>query len=264
MPEASLIAPVILETNALDLSIAGNPVCQQLDLRLHSGQCLGILGQNGTGKTTLLHSLMRFRPVDSGSIWLCQRPLQEWSIRQLATHLGILFQSSHDAMPATVLETAMMSRHPHLAEWQWEAEADMRIAKDALQALGIDAMADRDVSTLSGGERQRLAIASLLTQQPRLFLLDEPGNHLDIAFQIEALSLLRKHVLTRDAALCMATHDMNLAARYCDQILLLLGGGRTLLGPTADILTAANLSIAYGCEIRQIEVEQGRQIFFPA
>ena len=157
----------------------------------------------------------------------------------------------------------MIGRHPHLADWQWEDAQDEKIARDALAAMGIADFAQREVNTLSGGERQRLAIAMLLTQQPRLFLLDEPGNHLDIAFQVQSLSLLRAHVLEQRAGLCMATHDINLAARYCDQILLLLGNGEFVLGSCAQVLTSQHLSRAYGCEIRRIELE-GRTVFFPA
>ena len=254
----------ILSLHELSLSIAGRRLCHQLSLRLPAGQCLGILGQNGTGKTTLLHTLMRLREPDAGRIELSQRDLAQWSREELATHLGILFQNSHDAMPATVLEIALMGRHPHLANWQWESDEDIAMAREALAALGIAGLETRDIQSLSGGERQRLAIATLLTQRPRLFLLDEPGNHLDIAFQVQSLQLLRGHVQTHNAALCMATHDINLAARYCDQIMLLTGDGECVMGTAAEVLTSNNLSHAYGCEIRSVSTDDGRQIFFPA
>lgn len=254
----------ILSLHELSLSIADRRLCHQLTLQLPAGQCLGILGQNGTGKTTLLHTLMRLREPDAGKIELCQRALAQWSREELATHLGILFQNSHDAMPATVLEIALMGRHPHLANWQWESDEDIAMAREALAALGIAGLENRDIQSLSGGERQRLAIATLLTQRPRLFLLDEPGNHLDIAFQVQSLQLLRGHVQTHRAALCMATHDINLAARYCDQILLLTGDGECVMGTAAEVLTSSNLSQAYECEIRSVSIENGRQIFFPA
>lgn len=224
---------------------------------------MGILGQNGTGKTTLLHTLMGLRGAASGEILLEGRHLNAWSRKALATRLGILFQSTQDIMPSTVLETALLGRHPHLADWQWESVLDEQVARDALAAMGIAELAQREVNSLSGGERQRLAVAALLTQQPQLFLLDEPGNHLDIAYQVQALNLLRTHVLAQQAGLCMATHDINLAARYCDQILLLLGGGEFLLGTCAHVLTEEHLSLAYGCQIRRVELE-GRAVFFPA
>ena len=254
---------LILETRDLTLSIAGKALCRQLNLNILQGESLGILGQNGTGKTTLLHTLMQFRDADDGEIFLEGKHLNAWSRKALSTRLGILFQSTQDIMPSTVLETAMIGRHPHLADWQWENAHDEKIARDALTAMGLADFAQRQVNTLSGGERQRLAIATLLTQQPRLFLLDEPGNHLDIAYQVQSLNLLRTHVLEQQAGLCMATHDINLAARFCDQILLLLGDGEFVLGSCAQVLTEEHLSQAYGCEIRRVELE-GRAVFFPA
>jgi len=254
---------LILETRDLALSIAGKDICKQLNLHIPPGQCVGILGQNGTGKTTLLHTLMQLRSAAYGEILLEGTNLNAWSRKVLSTRLGILFQSSQDIMPSTVLETALIGRHPHLADWQWEDAQDEKIARDALKAMGIADLAQREVNTLSGGERQRLAIATLLTQQPRLFLLDEPGNHLDIAYQVQSLNLLRTLVLEQKAGLCMATHDINLAARFCDQILLLLGDGVFVLGTCAQVLTEEHLSQAFGCEIRRIELED-RAVFFPA
>lgn len=254
----------ILRLHNLSLDIGERQLFKQLSLELQAGQCLGILGQNGTGKTTLLHTLMRLRQAPQGSIVLCERELGDWPREALATHLGILFQNNHDVMPATVLEIALMGRHPHLANWQWESQEDIAIARDALQALGIASLEKRDVNSLSGGERQRLAIATVLTQRPRLFLLDEPGNHLDIAFQMQSLHLLRTHVQAHQAALCMATHDINLAASYCDRILLLTGAGEAIVGTAEQVLSCDNLSRAYGCEIRRVVVEDGRAVFYPA
>ncbi len=254
----------LLETQSLSLSIAGRKICTELSLRVPAGQCLGILGQNGTGKTTLLHTLMNLRSPDSGDIILGDKPLKTWDPKSLAQQLGILFQNTHDIMPATVLETALIGRHPHLADWQWETKTDLALAQQALEEVGIAELANREIASLSGGERQRLAIATLLTQEPRLFLLDEPGNHLDIAFALRSLQLLRAHIERRQCALIMATHDINLAARYCEQILLLYGEGKFALGRCADVLTAQNLSRAYDCEIREFEIEKGRSVFFPA
>jgi len=252
----------ILETEALRLEIAGQRICESLSLQLHAGECLGVLGQNGTGKTTLLHTLAGLRPAQGGNILLQGRSLNAWSRKALATQLGVLFQSSSDNMPASVEETVLMGRHPHLPDWQWESAEDRAAARAALQAVNLDALAARDVNTLSGGERQRLALAMLLAQQPQLYLLDEPGNHLDIAFQVRSLQVLREHLDKQQAAMCMATHDINLAARFCDRILLLTGNGEPRLGLTQDILTPDTLSQAYGCRMGVVSAG-GRQVFFP-
>lgn len=252
----------VLQTRALALTMGGRELFRDLNLTVEPGQCLGVLGQNGTGKTSLLHTLINLRPSDSGEILILGRELNAWSRRELATRLGILFQSGNDDMPATVMETALLGRHPHLARWRWEDANDIAEVHAALTAMQLDALLERDISTLSGGERQRVAIATLLAQRPQLYLLDEPGNHLDIAFQIRSLEVIRQRVVTEGLGLCMATHDINLAARFCDQILLLSGDGEFLLGATQEILTPENLSRAYGCGIKQVAYEGG-SVFFP-
>ncbi len=173
----------------------------------------------------------------------------------------MLFQSSSDEMPANVEETVLLGRHPHLPDWQWEGPQDLELARKALQDVGLLAMAQREVASLSGGERQRLALAMLLAQQPQLYLLDEPGNHLDIAYQVSALQLLCARLQTQGAAVCMATHDINLAARFCSRILLLRPDGQPLLGSAQEILTPATLSEAYGCQIA-VASTGTRQVFF--
>jgi iron complex transport system ATP-binding protein len=253
-------SPVLLETRRLRLEVAGRVLCDALSLQLHAGDCLGVLGQNGTGKTTLLHTLARLRPANGGEILLQGVALNAWSRKSLATRLGMLFQSSSDEMPASVEETVLLGRHPHLPDWQWEGAQDQALARAALADVGLQAMAGREVASLSGGERQRLALAMLLAQQPQLYLLDEPGNHLDIAYQVSALQLLCAR-LPAQGAVCMATHDINLAARFCNRILLLRPHGEPLLGSAQDILTPAILSEAYGCRIGVVSAGK-RQVFF--
>ncbi len=254
-------SPLLLETRGLCLEVADRVLCDALSLQLHAGECLGVLGQNGTGKTTLLHTLARLRPVSGGEILLQGRTLNAWSRKALATQLGMLFQSSSDEMPASVEETVLLGRHPHLPDWQWEGPQDLELAHKALEDVGLQSMAQREVASLSGGERQRLALAMLLAQQPKLYLLDEPGNHLDIAFQVSALQLLCARLQTQGAAACMATHDINLAARFCSRILLLRPDGQPLLGCAQEILTPAILSEAYGCQIA-VASAGTRQVFF--
>lgn len=252
----------IVETRQLRLQVGDRILCDQLNLAVAAGQRLAVLGQNGSGKTTLLHSLLKLCAVDEERISVNNRPLTHWSRAELATSVGILFQDSHDDMPASVHETVMLGRLPHLRAWRWETADDFALAEQALTTVGLEHMAQRDVSTLSGGERQRLAIASLLTQNPTLYLLDEPSNHLDISFQIKTLKLLAETVQRDGSALIMATHDINLASRFCDQILLLFGDGTYTSGSKAEVLTDNALSRAYGCEIRHVVTESGT-FYFP-
>lgn len=178
-------------------------------------------------------------------------------MRRLACIRGVLPQQQSDPFPSTVLETALVGRHPHLGRWDWESSADRGIAQQALVAVGLGGFAGREVHTLSGGERQRLAIAQLLTQQPQIFLLDEPLTHLDLAHQVAIMELFR-HTTEDDAALIAILHDPGFATRYCDHALLLFGDGEWLSGTSQDIITATNLSRLYGYPLREISADGGR------
>ncbi len=178
-------------------------------------------------------------------------------LRRLAKIRGVLPQHQSDPFPATVLETALVGRHPHLGRWDWESEADRAIARQALAAVGLEDFAEREVHTLSGGERQRLAVAQLLTQQPQLFLLDEPLTHLDLAHQVAVMELFKR--TTENAAAFIAIlHDPGFAVRYCDHALLLFGDGEWLAGRSQEIITADNLSRLYGYPLREIRSDNDR------
>lgn len=252
----------LLTTKDLSLSIGGKQLLQNLNLDLVRGTRLGILGQNGTGKTTLLHALVNLITADSGDIYISGKSIVELTRMELARKTGILLQQSSDEMPATAMEFVLTGRHPHLPTWRWESSQDQKVAQQALALMQIETLAQRDIRSLSGGERQRLAIATLLTQEPEIYLLDEPGNHLDIAMQIKSLEILTSKVKSKKSALIMATHDINLAARFCDQILLFLGDGRYILGKSEDVLSTENLSLAYDCDIGKARHENG-YVYFP-
>ena len=205
----------LLAVHKLAVTIAGINVCEELDFSVARGECWAILGRNGAGKTTLLHTLAGLRAPAAGSIHIDSHPLASLTARELARMRGLLPQDDFDTFPATVLETALIGRHPHLSRWQWEGPADVSIARAALAAVDIDDAEARDVRTLSGGERRRVALATLLAQQPRIFLLDEPSSHLDLSHQVALLDRLVQLARTEERALIMALHDVNLATRCC-------------------------------------------------
>ena len=184
----------VLKVEGLALNAGRKTLCEGLNLQLLPGESLAILGRNGTGKTTLLHTLLGLQQPQQGRIEVCGRDLNSWSRKELATRIGILFQNSNDEMPATVLEIALMGRYPHVSGWRGESAEDIALAQAALAQMELDDLAERQIRTLSGGERQRLALAMLLAQAPQLYLLDEPSNHLDIGFQIKVLSTLTQRM----------------------------------------------------------------------
>jgi iron complex transport system ATP-binding protein len=237
-------------------------VCRGLDFSLVAGEILVILGKNGVGKSTLLATLAGLRPPEAGEILLAGRDYAEHGVRTAARLRGWLGQRQEDPFAASVLETALTGRHPHLSRWQWEGEAQTRIVDAALADMGLAGTAHRTVQSLSGGERQRLAIATLLIQEAPLMFLDEPLTHLDLNHQIAVLERLSRSARA-GAALVLVLHDPGLALRYAQHCLLLYEGGEAILGESESLLTPENLTRLYGYPLLQAKTA-GRTAFIPA
>ncbi len=252
----------LLASQGLTVSIGGQPVVRELALSLKPGERLVILGRNGVGKTTLLHTLANLRMAEAGEVALSGARYAALGTKRAAQLRGLLPQHQGDAFTASVLETVLIGRHPHLSRWAWESDTDMQLAHAALAEVGLDGLAARAIHTLSGGERQRVALATLLVQQPRVYLLDEPLAHLDLNHQMAMLALLSRRVRDEDAALVMVLHDVNLAAHFSDQALLLYGDGDYEIGPSAAMLSSERLSRLYGHPLRPIE-DGERRWFVP-
>jgi iron complex transport system ATP-binding protein len=247
----------LLVAQGLAVSIAGIPVCRDLDLVIEAGERWCLLGRNGAGKTTLLNTLAGLHRPDSGSLSLAGGDLFAIAHKTRARLVGLLPQDHADAFPATALETVLTGRHPWLGRLQWEGADDYRIARDALSMVDLGDMETRSVATLSGGERRRLGIATLLAQDSQLLLLDEPSNHLDIHQQVRMLDLLRQQATDRGKALCVVMHDLNLATRCCDKFLLLFGDGSCAQGSAGTVLTRERLQKLYRHRLHRIEGPSG-------
>ena len=254
-PDSSVIA-----TRALMLKVGARVLVEQLDWSAGTGEFWCLLGPNGVGKTTLLRALAGVPPLDA--VLLHGQALPTWEPRALARVRGLMPQQTHDAFSASVLETAMIGRHPHLDAWVWESGEDVTSTRASLARVGMAQLATRDVTTLSGGERQRVALAQLLTQDPAIMLLDEPSSHQDLRQQIAVFDLLRE--LGRGGkTLVAAVHDINLAARYGTHALLLDGAGGAIAGSVDTVLTTAHLTRIFGHPVRKIEDADG-SAFVPA
>ncbi|HSD74001.1 MAG TPA: ABC transporter ATP-binding protein [Steroidobacteraceae bacterium] len=249
----------LLSVCELEVQIAGRRLVDALTFAAHAGEFIAVLGENGVGKTLTLHTLAGLRPPAGGRIEVQGKDLLAWPRRALARVLGLLAQSSEDPFPSTVLETALIGRHPHIELWQWENEQDFSTARGALADVDLADREERTVDTLSGGERRRLAIATVLTQEPRLYLLDEPTNHLDPHHQLGILQLFRSRA-DQGASVIATLHDATLAARFADQVLLLFGGGAWVFGPSAAVLDAAHLTRLYHTPIHELGFH-GRRVF---
>ncbi len=230
-----------------------------LSIEAQGGEFIAVLGRNGVGKTLTLHTLAGLRAPAAGSVFLEGRELAAWSGRERAQRLGLLPQLIEDPFPATVLETALIGRHPHLPFWQWEDAADFACAQAALRAVGLESLAARAVDSLSGGERRRLDVATLLAQDAAVCLLDEPTNHLDPRHRNEMLALFRARA-DAGGLVIAALHDPTLAARSADKALLLFGDGRWRFGEAATILSGANLSELYEVPVGEL-AWRGQRVF---
>jgi iron complex transport system ATP-binding protein len=258
MPDQAM--PRLLECRGLDVRIASRTLIAGLDMQVSSGRVLAILGPNGSGKSLSLHTFAGLRPPSAGTLMIAGRPIHQWARRDLARELALLPQNVEDPFPANVLETVLLGRHPHIPRWQWESAHDLAIASEALVAVGLEGYEERSVFTLSGGERRRAALAAVLAQTPRIFLLDEPTNQLDPNHQLEALQLLRERA-DAGAAVIVTLHDPNLAARFADDALLIGGDGRWQFGRVADALTAEHLSDLYATRFEAADLGR-RRVFF--
>ncbi len=252
----------LLASEGLAIEIGGKRIGGDLDLAFRPGESWAVLGANGAGKTTLLHTLAGLRPPTEGRVLLDGKGLTGLRRRAIANRLGILLQASEDPFPATVLETALIGRHPHIGPWRQEGPEDYRRARQALAEVEMDTLADRPIDTLSGGERRRLALAPLLTQDPAVYLLDEPSNHLDLHHQIRLLGHLRERAQRDGGTLVMALHDVNLAARFCDHVVLIFHDGQVRHGPAPNLLQPGHLSCLYHHPIEAVEVA-GQRAFVP-
>ena len=250
-----------LELSGLVIDVPGRRDGRALSLNVEPGQVWGVLGPNGAGKTTLLHTLAGLRPPRSGRVLINGQLLTAQPRRQIARTLGLVFQERHDGFPATVRETALIGRHPWLSPWQMERADDLRLAEAALERLDVKHLAERLVSTLSGGERQRLAVATVLTQAPQIWLADEPTNHLDLHHQSAVMALLAEQAAAGRAVM-MCLHDLNLAARWCDHLLLLYPDGEACWGPAQEMLVPEALERLYRQRLVTAEVD-GAPVFVP-
>jgi len=253
----------LLSAQTVSVANGSKPVCSGLDFCLGSGEVWGVLGPNGIGKSTLLHLLAGLRQPDTGTVLLHDRPLSGYDSKSLAASVGILFQDSQDTFPSTVLETVLMGRHPHLSYWAWETVEDIRVCMSALEQVSLAAMAHRQINTLSGGERRRLAIATLLVQQPTVWLLDEPTNHLDIHHQIVLLEMIVQQVKQNNGGIVMVLQDVNLVPRFCTHALLMVDVDQRVSGPVEEVMTVTNLQLLYQHTIREIQ-QEGIRLFYPA
>ncbi len=216
-----------------------------VSVRAAPGELSTILGPNGSGKSTLCRLLAGGLRPASGTARFAGRPLERWPRRDIAREVAVVTQREHVPFPITVRSLVAIGRYPHLGPLRREGAADREAIAAAMERCGVAELAERGYQTLSGGERQRARIARALAQQPRALVLDEPTAALDMRYEMTIFRLLRELAHRDGVAVLLVTHNLNLAARFGDQHLLLEGGRMAAEGDTASVMTADNVSRVY-------------------
>jgi len=252
----------LLRAIGIEAGVGSVTACRNLDLTLEPGEVWSVLGRNGVGKTTLLLALAGLRPLRGGEIVLGGESLDRLSRKERARRLGILFQHSETLFSTRVVDAVMTGRHPWVSGWQGPSRQDEEIVQEQLCRVGLECFSERMVTTLSGGERRRMEIAALGAQQTPVVLLDEPVNHLDLHYQVDLMGAMLKEWQRRGCAVMMVMHDLNLALRFSNRLLLLFGDGETCQGDVDSVATEATLTRLLGHPLRQISAGKDA-IFWP-
>jgi iron complex transport system ATP-binding protein len=251
-----------LRFEALSVELGGQSILSGIDFEVSPGEVVGLVGRNGVGKTTLLRLANGMIAASEGRILLGDESVATLGRRRLARGVALVPQDLHVPFPFRVGELVLMGRAPHQPLVGLESESDVALAEQALERLGISHLADRAINTLSGGERQLVLFARALVQDPRVLLLDEPTAFLDLKHRVEVLQEVRAFARAGHAAL-VVSHDLSLAARSCDRIVLLEPGRVAAVGRPTEVLTPENLRGAFGIEVFTFTGPDGALVVVP-
>ena len=264
MSSASI--PLLAQAHAYDIqsvrfryqskeSPAARWILDNISFHVQEGEVLGVVGPNGSGKTSLLKVLARLMTPQQGRINLFGQDLSAKAQREVACLVGVVPQDTQILFPFTVAESVLMGRFPHRARdrwiggFGWESREDLAIAEQVMMTMDIVHLAHRAVTDLSGGERQRTVIARSLAQTPKVLLLDEPTAFLDLQHQVEICSVLRRLRDEDGLTVVLVSHDLNLVSQYCDRILLLDRGQIVRLGGPDEVIEPEVLESVYRCRV---------------
>lgn len=223
---------------------------RDVSLRIAAGRCTAVIGPNGSGKSTLLRLLLGAATPTSGTVELGGRPIHDWDRREFARAVGVVPQEENISFPITVHDLVAMGRYPHLGPLRSESAADRAAIDAAMLRCDVLDIRHRWVGEISGGERQRALLARALAQQPRVLALDEPTRALDVRHEMEMFELVRELVATSGVTALLVTHNLNLAARYADTLLLLDRGVLAGAGPPEEVLRRELLEAVYDWPVR--------------
>ena len=239
-----------LRVKDVEFSYNSTLVLEGISMDLDCSEMIGIVGPNGAGKSTLIRCIDRILTPSGGTILLDETEISTLSRMEIARKMGYVPQTTTRVFPATVFDTVLMGRRPHLG-WK-SSEEDVDKVLEILELLGIMEFAMRDFNEISGGQQQKVLIARALAQEVDTLLLDEPTSNLDIRHQLEVMEIITNIVHKKGISAVMAIHDLNLASRYTNRILIMNGGRIFAAGDPESVLTEENIRHAYGVEARVV------------
>ncbi len=242
-----------LKINDVEFSYSSVPVLKDVTVELSGPKFVSIMGPNGVGKSTLIHCINKILTPTGGTVTIEGNDVTEITLKEMAKIVGYVPYSSNDTFPLTVVDTVLMGRHPY-SKWN-TLDNDLDIVYAALDRLGITDLAMRPFNELSAGQHQKVMLARGLVQEPKILLLDEPTSNLDVRHQIDVVKMLRDLAHEKSILVIMISHDINIAAKYSDEVIMLNAGTIYAVGTPNDVITPENLRVVYGVESVVIEDE---------
>lgn len=249
-----------LKIENIGFGYASTPIIEEIFLEIALSQVVTICGPNGVGKSTLMRCINRILKPSKGTIFLDGRQMSRMSQIEIARKIGYVSQSSSNAFPVSVFDMVLTGRRPHIG-WR-SSEADTDKVVEILRLMGMEDLALRDFNELSGGQQQKIIISRALAQEPDILLLDEPTSNLDIRHQLEVMEIIRNLAMEKGISVVIAVHDLNLAARYADRVVMMKNGRVFCKGDPESVLTPENIMSVYGVE-SAVKREDGKPYIVP-
>lgn len=251
-----------LKVQNLRFRYSTEDVLKKISFDIPKGSFVSILGPNGSGKTTLLKTISHILKPDEGNVLLKEKTLREYGHKELARSIAVVHQNQPTDFDFTVEDVVLMGRYPHLRQFQSESTKDHEVTRSAMQRTAISHLREKNLKHISGGERQRVMIARALAQETDTLLLDEPISHLDIKYQLEILKMCRGLSHEKDMTIITTLHDINMAARFSDYMILMKSGEIIEMGTPEEVMTPAIIRAVYDVEAHITHLDNQRFAVF--